>query len=120
MTTVVLGFIGGHCEVKFDDNQAMHDGGAMYYYGHSEMLFQGNTTVICNRNHANENGGAVDFYLKSNNAFEGNSEVTFRNNFGKFGGALHSTNGSGLLYHFKLFLLQHPKECYNSNVRMLK
>ena len=32
--------------MKFNDNGDMHAGGAVYSYGHSEMLFQGNTTVI--------------------------------------------------------------------------
>jgi len=36
----------GHSKVKFDDNGAIHSGGVMYFYGHSEISSQGNTTVI--------------------------------------------------------------------------
>jgi len=87
----------GRSKLRFIDNIAQYRGAA-HSSGYSELLFNGNMTVMFEGNEASENGGGIWSYLNCSTFFNGSSKLLFIDNRAKFGGAMHSATYSNILF----------------------
>ena len=84
----------GDSQVSFNRNNATTgDGGAIYSYDNSEIIFKENSDIQFNCNLAKQ-GGALFFENNSDVIIDQNCFVTFDNNTADYGGALHLTHHS--------------------------
>ena len=78
--------------VKFNNNEALSDGGALYTSSNSDIFFQTSTTVQFNDNKATYFGGALRSEYNSNIIFENNCKITFNHNEALQGGAIFTAS----------------------------
>ena len=88
----------GNSQVSFNRNNATTgDGGAIYSYDNSEIIFKENSDIQFNCNLAKQ-GGALLSENNSDIIIDQNCFVTFDNNTADYGGALHLTHHSAVLF----------------------
>ena len=85
-----------NCVVKFMNNVANQNGGAIYYVNSTNAIFEQHATVILDESFAGNNGDAICLSKFSTIIFDKNSRsnVTFSNNKADQGGAIHSDDNS--------------------------
>ena len=88
----------GNSQVSFNRNNATTgDGGAIYSYDNSEIIFKENSNIQFNCNLAKQ-GGALFSENNSDVKIDQNCFVTFDNNTADYGGALYLTQHSTVLF----------------------
>ena len=85
-------------DIKFDNNKALYQGGALYIDKNSFVTFEENSTLIINNNQAKGNGGAL--YIEDNcNVTFKKSSITINNNQAKTdGGAFYIESNSNVTF----------------------
>ena len=78
----------GNSSVTLDTNKA-NDGGSLYMHTFSKVMFKGNGTTIFYNNTAGGSGGAVYFYGHSNITVTESPNLNFTRNVAKTGGAIY-------------------------------
>jgi len=85
-----------NCSTSFNDNSTVmfisnraEAGGAVFSKQFSEILFDGNVTVMFQENEVGLYGGGVYIEENCNVMFDGNSAIAFINNSATYGGAMY-------------------------------